>query len=937
MQERLSAKEREEKVLAEWEANRIFERSVEERPSDKSYVFFDGPPFATGLPHYGHIVASTMKDVVPRFWTMRGRRVERVWGWDCHGLPIENIVEKELDLGTRQRIEAFGVKEFNDACRSKVLEYAKEWKVVMRRLGRFVDMEHAYHTMDKSYMESVWWVFKSLHDKGMLYEGFRPIHICPRCATTLSASEVGQNYTDLTDIAVTLKFGDAGEPGTSFLAWTTTPWTLPGNMLLAVNPELDYIRVSQNGEKYILAESRKEMLDGQFEVIEKIKGSVLVGKKYEPLFPYFKDRAGAFRVVAADFVATDEGTGIVHIAPGFGEEDFEVGKREGLELIRHITIDGTFTGEVSDFAGKRARESDTKIIEWLAGKGRVYKTAPITHSYPLCWRCDTPLLNFATASWFVSVSKIRDELLKNNESIHWVPENMKHGRFGAWLEGARDWSVSRNRYWGTPLPVWKSEDGELLVLGSIEELEEASGKKVEDLHKQFVDNLILAKNGKTFRRIPEVLDCWFESGSMPYAQIHYPFENRERFMAGFPAEFIAEGQDQTRGWFYTLHVLSTILFNGPAFKNVIVNGIVLAEDGRKMAKKLKNYPDTMEVIDRYGADAVRLYLMSSSVVRAENLHFSEAGVKEISNKLLGTLENVLSFYKLFVREKPALSDGKSSAVLDKWVMARLAKTVSAVTDAMEGYELSSAAREIQEFVTDLSQWYIRRSRERFRGEDLNDKNAASRTLYETLETVSKIIAPFAPFMAEHIWKEIGAEGDSVHLSKWPEATVIDCGVLQDMEEVRALVSLALDERMKANISVRQTLNKLTVKTRANISDDYLDIIKDEVNVLEVASADGERAVELDTALSPELLRLGLLRELIRQTNDLRKRAGLTVGDIITLHIAGGEEVIRTIEEHEKELIRKTGAKAIVRSLDGASKTGEIEAGGGKIQIGISTL
>lgn len=954
MYERLSAKEREERALAYWAEHRVFERSIEERPKEKPYAFYDGPPFATGLPHYGHMVGSVLKDVVPRFWTMRGYRVPRVWGWDCHGLPIENIIEKELNLGSRKAIEAFGIAAFNDACRSKVLEYAGEWKKVIHRLGRWVDMENAYHTMDRSYMESVWWVFKSLWEKGMIYEGWRPMHICPRCATTLSASEVSSTYQDVDDIAVTVRFPLVDDPSTALLAWTTTPWTLPANQLLAVGADITYVKVRQgNGYVVVAEDCVANIVEGEAEIVERISGRDFVGRKYIAAFPYFANENG-FRVVTADFVATGEGTGIVHIAPGFGEDDFAVGDREGLDMIRHITIDGTFIPEVTDFAGKGARASNGAIVEWLAGNGRIYRTAKIKHSYPVCWRCDTPLLNYATGSWFVAVSRIREDLLKNNEQISWVPESMKDGRFGMWLSGARDWSISRNRYWGAPLPVWRADDGDVLVFGSAQELEEACGQNVPDLHKQFVDALVVRKNGKEYRRVSEVLDCWFESGSMPYGQVHYPFEHKEDFEAAFPAEFIAEGQDQTRGWFYTLHVLSTILFGKPAFRHVVVNGIVLAEDGKKMSKKLKNYPDPMQVIESYGADALRAYLMSTPVTRAEMLRFSELGVKEISNKLLGTLGNIVSFYRLFVRGVPHDVDREARHVLDCWALARVERAVGEATSAMEQYEISAALRVLQECVTDMSQWYVRRSRDRFKADGSADMAAAARTLFEVLDMLARALAPFVPFMAEHVWQEVHEErtGKSVHLAAWPHDGVTGESehVLGTMAAVRAVVSRALEARQTAKLPVRQVLQTLTIGQaswfRAQCGADmaaYTTMIAEEVNVLEVVWVDeegsGEVPVTLDTVLTPDLVRRGLARETIRTANDLRKAAGLTIHHTVELFWeSASEEAAAMWVEHGGDIAKRVHASKVSQgSLEQASHVSEPMGGDAAMRIGLRVV
>ena len=941
MAERKGADAREQDVLEYWKKNRIFERSVEERPEDNQFVFYDGPPFATGTPHYGHLVAGTMKDVVPRYWTMRGKRVERVWGWDCHGLPIENLIEKDLDLGSRDKIQAFGIDKFNESCRARVLEYADVWEQVVYRLGRWVDMEHCYRTMDTNYMESVWWAFKTLWEKEALYEGYRPIHICPRCATTLSSSESGSNYADITDTSVTVRFKLTDEEDTFVLAWTTTPWTLPGNMLLAVGAKIAYVKVKQRHEFLIVAKERLEaVMDGEYEVIEELSAANLIGKHYQPLFPYFADRKNAFRVVAAEFVTTDEGTGIVHIAPGFGEDDFYVGQAEQLDIIRHVNIDGTFTEDVTGFAGLQAKPSDKNILEYLAGHGSVYMTKKLRHSYPLCWRCDTPLLNYTTNSWYIRVSAMRDQLLALNQQTTWVPDNMKNGRFGNWLEGARDWSVSRSRYWGAPLPVWKSEDGEVMVIGSVAELEALSGQKVEDLHKHIVDKITFEKDGKRYTRIPEVLDCWFESGSMPYARLHYPFENQEKFEAGLPADFIAEGQDQTRGWFYSLHVLSAILFEKPSFKNVIVNGLVMAEDGKKMSKRLQNYPDPMEVVNRYGADALRLYLMSSPVVNAENLRFKESGVKEVSNKFVGTLNNVLSFYQLFVHAVPEIVQPEELHPLDRWILALLQQTRERVTASMDAYELAPAARELQDFVTELSQWYVRRSRDRFKDGSSEDFRVASRVLYRVLEMLARLIAPFTPFIAEEVYRGIAdrPEEDSVHLALWPMADDLDfqdTEILGTMKTVRELVTRVLDQRTEAKIPVRQILQSAVVRSEKELPEVCLEIIRDEVNVQSITWEQGETSVTLDTVLTPELRQAGIVRELQRQGNALRKDAGLQRDDVITFYWeSDNADVIATFEASFEEIATRVNAKAIVRGLGDATQTAEVKMSEGTTMIGL---
>ncbi len=932
--------QQEEQVLDYWDRHGIFQRSVDSRPADKPYTFYDGPPFATGLPHYGHLVGSVMKDVAPRFWTMKGYRVERTWGWDCHGLPIENIIEKEFNLGSRKAIEKFGVAQFNDACHNTVLTYAEEWKKTIRRIGRWVDMEHSYRTMDRPYMESIWWVFKQLWDKGLMYEGHKPMHLCPRCETALSNFEVGLNYQDVTDLSVYAAFTlkDGPYAGAKLVAWTTTPWTLPGNALLAVNREVEYVVVRAGEARYVLGKAAWERLSGAPDlafaketpaVEATVKGSDLIGAAYEPLFPFFKDQANAFRVVHADFVTTDEGTGVVHIAPGFGEDDYNLGRAENVAPIMHVKMDGHFTPEVVAglgiedrpvrAAGDKDRAVDVDIVKALAKTGSLAGKKKLAHSYPHCWRCDTPLLNYATTSWFVRVTELKDRLVALNGEINWTPANMKEGRFGKWLEGARDWAISRSRYWGTPLPVWRAEDGETLCFGSVAELEAAASASVVDLHKHVVDAVEITKDGKTFRRVPDVLDCWFESGSMPYAQLHYPFQNTQAFERGFPADFIAEGQDQTRGWFYTLHVLSTALFDKPAFKNVVVNGMVLAEDGKKMSKRLQNYPDPMDVVAKYGADAMRFYLMASPVTHAEALRFSESGVDEVSKKFVAILRNVHSFYHLY----RAADDGRRPAgahALDRWVLARLHETLKEETQAMEAYDFARAARALQGFVTDLSTWYVRRSRERLKGEDEDAKEALA-TLRTALETFAKMLAPFMPFLAEMVYQELNGQWQggekrlSVHLEDWPvwDEAVINRGGLEDMARARSMVSRALERRAEAGKNVRQVLAGMTVSLPAGetLPPELADIVKDEVNVKEVRLAEGAYAVELDLALTPELVREGTARELARKVNALRKEAGLTVGDRIALYVAAEqEEGKRTLAEHGAALSADTLSDAL---------------------------
>jgi isoleucyl-tRNA synthetase len=1007
-----NANQEEQEILKYWEENQSFEKSISSRSEDKPYHFYDGPPFATGLPHYGHIVASTMKDAVPRYFTMRGYRVERKWGWDSHGLPVENIIEKELDLASKKDIEDYGVAKFNEACRATVLKYATEWEKTIKRMGRWVDMKNDYKTMDPNFMESVWWVFKQLWDKGLIYKDYKAMHICPRCSTTLSNFEVTQGYKDIKDISATVKFKVKNSEkhnlpeNTYVLAWTTTPWTLPGNVALAVGSEIDYVLFKRftgewdkNGkalyDNVILAESVFEKIkndpatvaakpfnllflttpDG-YEVVtdyslntSKFKGSDLVGLEYEPIFPYYKDTPNAFRVVGAEFVSTDEGTGIVHIAPGFGEDDFQVGRRENIPMVQHVSMEGKFKAEVTDFAGMDVKpkddnsKADIEIIKWLAHNSKLFSKEKIEHSYPHCWRCDTPLLNYATTSWFVRVTQIKDQLIKNNQKINWVPEHIKDGRFGLWLEGARDWAISRSRYWGTPLPVWQCAGEKCentVVIGSVAEFEKMSGQKINDLHKHIIDTIELPcdKCGAQMKRIPEVLDCWFESGSMPYGQMHYPFENKSKFEASFPAEFIAEGQDQTRGWFYTLHVLATALTMGespsipvkksePGFKNVIVNGIVLAEDGKKMSKRLKNYPEPEIVLEKYGADALRYYLLTSPVMQAESLNFSEVGVREVFNKLINTIYNVLEFYKMYAEQKSEVRSQKLDNVLDKWILAKLQILIKDVTTGMETYKLVEASRPIVEFVTELSQWYVRRSRDRFKGDDEQDKQSALATLHEVLLVLSKLMAPFTPFIAEKIYQEVqsmveGMQG-SVHLEEWPvvDNQLMDDKVIKMMEMARKVVEMGLALRAEQGLKVRQPLNTLTINNK-ELDSEFFGIIQDELNIKKVElvenntddkslvwKEDGALKIGLDVIITDELKKEGLLREIVRTINQIRKDQKLTISDRVSVKYHTKDDLLKTVFIEYADEIKKSVLADVLVEGDGGE---EKEIGEAKVNI-----
>lgn len=905
--------EAEDRVRQFWKTNQIFEQSVNRKAKKGDYVFYDGPPFATGTPHYGHIVATVMKDVVPRYWTMNGYRVERRWGWDCHGLPIENLVEKELGITNKQQIMEMGVEKFNELCRSKVLSYVPEWKESMFKVGRWVDMENDYKTMDLSFMESVWWVFKDLYDKGLIYEGYRSMYVCPRCETTLAQAEVSEGYKDIKDLSVIAKFELVDEPGTYLLAWTTTPWTLPGNVALAVNPEMEYVKIKKDDSQYIFSKKSFETKFFESDLVEELKGKKLIGISVKPLFNYYSENTNlehhenGWKVYAADFVSEEEGTGIVHIAPGYGEDDLNLAKENNLPFVQHVGMDGVMKKEITDFAGLHVKPkedvqtTDVEIIKYLAAHDLLFSKEKYEHSYPHCWRCETPLINYATSSWFVGVTKIKEKLLKTAEDIDWSPSYIKEGRFGNWLEGARDWSISRQRFWASVIPIWRCTDcNETKVFGSVRELEEASDQTVTDLHKHVVDKIIFPCScGKTMKRVSDVLDTWFDSGSMPYAQGHYPFENKKEFEANFPAEFIAEGVDQTRTWFYYLHVLATATFKKAAFKHVIVNGTVVAEDGKKMSKRLQNYPDPNIVMDTYGADALRAFLLASPVMQAENMNFSEKGVQEALRKNIMILWNVYSFYEMYAGDEQA-SD-KSSYILDQWIIMRLRELVGAVTSAMENYNLPKAMRPITDFIDDLSTWYLRRSRDRFK-EDSNDKQGALETMKYVLLELAKIMAPFTPFVAEALWQKVTkynftVTDKSVHLEVWPVQAKIKESILNDMMTVRKIVEMGLAKRDELKIKVRQPLGRLEVKsTKLQLKDqELIDLIIDELNIKEIIFTISEaEAVELDTTITPELKKEGMKRDIVRLVNQLRKQAEMTIEDRISLSWWSEDEVAQSV-------------------------------------------
>lgn len=849
----------EEEILAHWDKNDVFAKSVDEKEPKDTYAFYDGPPFATGLPHHGHLLAGTIKDVVPRYWTMQGKKIQRRFGWDCHGLPIEFETEKRLELKGRKDILQFGVDKFNEECRSIVLRYTEEWQKTITRMGRWIDFDNDYKTMDLSFMESVWAVFAKLWEKGLIYEDKKVLPYSTRITTPLSNFEANLNYQDVQDPAVTVKLRLQEDPNVSLLIWTTTPWTLPANHAAAVNPDFTYVQVRPEGEdeSYIVVKTQLPTVFGKTKLTEEktFLGKDLVGRTYQQMIPTFEGQMPeqTLQVYAADYVTDDSGTGIVHLAP-YGEEDFEVFKKAGIDPLEHLDHEGYVTDACSIAQGEYFKDADKTFIAYLKDQSLLFKQETIQHSYPFCYRSDTPLIYKPVSTWFVAVTKIKDQLIANNQQTHWVPEHLRDGRFGNWLENARDWAISRNRFWGNPIPIWRNEDtGETLCVGSVEELEKLSNQKVTDLHKHFVDDIEITspKTGDTLKRIPEILDCWFESGSMPYAQSHYPFSvSEEDFQKRFPADFIAEGLDQTRGWFYTLMVLSTALDKGPAFKNVVVNGIVLAEDGRKMSKRLQNYPDPVDVLDEFGADTLRIYLLQSGAVQGEDLRFSEDGLREMTRKVLLPFYNAYSFLSTYAAvdgwdPETNYTDVRTHQ-LDQWLDIKLKKLSLEIHEEMQQYHLSKVIPPLLNFIDDLTNWYIRRSRRRFwKSENDEDKNQAYSTLYDALTTFTKLAAPFVPFITEWMYQRLVCDvrsnsGVSVHLESYPksdELTQQERIMEEAMDLIRNAVALGRELREKLKIKNRQPLSTMFVGVVHSEQQDILSsmkaIVQEELNVHEV--------------------------------------------------------------------------------------------------------
>ncbi len=935
----MSHLEREKRISEFWEKNKIFEKSVEQRPVTKQYVFYDGPPFATGTPHYGHILGLTSKDVFPRYWTMKGFRCERRWGWDCHGLPIENIAEKALGIKRKKEIEEYGIKKFNAFCRSKVLSYVSEWKKTVIRLGKWIEFDNSYKTMDKTYMETIWWIFKKLYNEGYIYEGKKILMYCPRCETPIAKAEIAMDnsYKEVTEKSVIAKFKVKGEDK-YILAWTTTPWTLIGNVALAVNSKMDYVEIENNGERLIVAKDRLDEIEGDYKVIKEFKGKELLGLEYEPLYKTAEGKAYIV-IDGGQEVSNEEGTGIVHMAL-YGEFDYEMIKKYKLAQVQHIDEHGNVVKGPKEFIGKFFKDVDKDVIEDLEDRNLLYKVKNYTHPYPFCYRCKTPLFYNAVDSWFVDIQKIKPMLLKEAKKIHWHPEEGTKKRFENNIKAAPDWTISRNRFWATAIPVWKCKKcGAIEVIGSRKELKEKAIEKIDediDLHKDAVDEIHLKcpKCGSKMDRIPEVIDCWFESGSMPYASKHYPFENKDWFKTNFPSDFISEYIGQIRAWFYYMHVMGVLIFGKPAYRHVVVTGNILAEDGQKMSKSLKNYPEPTLIFDKFGADALRFYLMDSPVIRAQDLNFREDGVKEIYRKVVLLLENISNFYFMFDNNNKEFNYNSSTEIMDRWIVSRTNSLIEKVTSLMDDYNIQEACDSIVSFIDELSTWYIRRSRARFKKGD----NKAIKTLAYVLMNLIKVMAPITPFITEDIYQRFKEKNkelyESVHLDMWPNAQKekIDIALEDEMKEVREIISSALDERAKAKIPIRQPLPRITIYG-TKVGKEFYDIIKEELNVKEVVVKEGEKKIELDTTITPELEREGIARTIIRKVNSMRKENKLTIKDRIVLYVNTKDDKIKqALEEHKKTVMENIQADKIEYKQPKKGK--EFNINGIKVSIGL---
>ncbi len=975
--------ELEKEILAFWNENKIFEKSLENRKDAEQYSFYDGPPFITGVPHWGTLLSSVVKDCFPRFWTMKGYQVERRWGWDCHGLPAEHMVEKKLGTKSKKDIEdKVGIEKFNQTCFEETSRIAGEWEDVIGRIGRWVEFRNAYKTMDKDYMESVWWAFKQLYDKKLVYEDVRISLYCPRCATPLSNFEIAMDnsYQEDTDPTVYVKMKAKDWENTYFLVWTTTPWTLLANVALAVGSNIKYQVVSiRNGEeKYILAEDRitDVMKDEKYEVIEEIEGSDLVGRNYEAVFK--SDIQDGYKVVSGDFVTAEDGTGIVHIAPAFGEDDFNLRKEKGLPIILNVDEAGKFID--GEWKGKNVWDANKEIVQWLEENKYLFKTEEVTHSYPHCYRCHSKMIYKAQPAWFVNIATIRKKLLEKNQEINWFPKHLKEGRFQKGIESAPDWNISRDRYWGTAMPVWKCEEKDcknIKIIGSYDELEKLSEDRLDDYHRPKIDGVTFKCDecGGIMKRIPQIFDCWLESGSMPFAQFHYPFENKEKFEKSFPTDFISEYVPQTRAWFYLLHVISVAIFDQPAFKNVVVTGTIAGSDGRKMSKSLGNFTAPDEVLEKYSADALRFYFLSSPLMSAQDMNFSEKDIAEIQRGVFMRLWNSVAFFNTYAvvdNWEPKDEVEFSKNLLDKWIISKLNSLIKTVNDNMVGYDVVKATRAIPEFIDNLSNWYIRRSRRRFwKSESDEDKNSAYQTLYTVLLELSKVMAPFTPFIAEIIYRNLStprlreaglSTTISVHLENFPVAdeSLIDEKLNDQMSKTRKIVELGLAARAKAGIKVRQPLGEMAVNGSGDLPEELVDLVRDEINIKKfqisnfipshatgqefqktdennaddckcdgvganpcicprgkITIEDGGISVCLGTEITEELRVEGVAREIVRSIQQARKEAGLEIDDRINVSWSSDDKDIKKAFSIFGEYIaREVLAEKIGGNLEG---------------------
>lgn len=918
---------REEEIIEFWKQNSVFEQSVKQNEGNPRFGFFDGPPTANGKPHIGHILTRVIKDIIPRYRTMKGYYVERKAGWDTHGLPVELEVEKSLGINGKQDIEAYGIEPFIQKCKESVWKYKGEWERMSDRIGYWADMKHPYITYDNNYIESVWWAVKQIDQKGLLYKGHKIVPYCPRCGTAISSHEVAQGYKDVEDRTIYVKFAVKGQNNRYFVAWTTTPWTLPSNAALCMHPDIDYACVQVGDEQYVLAQALVETLfdKDSYSVVDVRKGRDYVGVEYEPLFDYYKGEEKAFYVTNADYVTTTDGTGIVHIAPAFGEDDSKVGAAYGLPFIQLVDDRGRMSADTA-YAGMFVKDADKQIIKDLKAQGKILKEKMHTHSYPFCWRCDTPLIYFARSGWFVAMSRFRRELVRNNNTINWIPPTIGSGRMGNFLENNIDWAVSRERYWGTPLPVWVCDKcGKKHVVGSREELRTLGGLKQDiELHRPYVDQVTWAcECGCTMRRVKEVMDCWFDSGSMPFAQLHYPFENKEKFEQSFPTDFISEAVDQTRGWFYVLEAISTLLFDKAPFKNCIVLGLVCDKNGLKMSKHKGNVVDPWSVLDKQGADAVRWYFYTASNPWLPS-RFSAESVSESQRKFLGTLWNTYAFYVLYADidkfdpTQHRLADCELTQ-MDRWILSGLNSLVKAVDDDLQHYRITESSRRIQDYVDGLSNWYVRRCRERYWGKEMTkDKEAAYCTLYTVLVTLSKLLAPYIPFMAESIYRNLVCNFDktapiSVHLCRYPECddSYIDADLEKDMAWVTDLVMLGRACRNKSNIKNRQPLSVLYACTGYRCTcDNMLEIAADELNVKQVSMLPEDNDL-VHYEIKPQLKtlgpkygkNLGKVRAFLQQANGRELTKAVANGATFTTQYDGV-----TIELTQDDLLLNTTSR-----------------------------